>query len=174
MVLRTVQTHNEERNLLNARQVASDNSCTRLADHSFLTDRKFKALVEAEFPTPRETASRIPQASVLVPVLCNLYINDAFTEPKLILFSSRTMPLFMRQRNMKVAFSATCNATSLRRSRGMSTQTQKSTKRKLGRSVFPSGVPDSTPQLKKWNFPSGNNETHLVSPSTRGWRRDGV
>jgi hypothetical protein len=44
---------------------------------SFLTDRKFKVLVGGEFSAPRIIAARVPQGSVLAPVLCSLYTNDA-------------------------------------------------------------------------------------------------
>jgi hypothetical protein len=61
---------------------------------SFLTDRKFKVLVENEFSTPKEMAAGVPQASILAPILYSL---DIFT----------------RQRNRNVVFSANCNAASL-------------------------------------------------------------
>jgi hypothetical protein len=36
---------------------------------SFLTNRKFKVLVEGEFSTSREIAAGLPQGSVLAPIL---------------------------------------------------------------------------------------------------------
>jgi hypothetical protein len=51
-------------------------SLIKLID-SFLTDRKFKVLVDGEFSMLRKIAARIPQGPVLAPVLYNLYINDA-------------------------------------------------------------------------------------------------
>jgi hypothetical protein len=49
---------------------------------SFLTDRKFKASVEGECSTPREIVAGVPECSVLVPVLCSLYINHALVAPE--------------------------------------------------------------------------------------------
>jgi hypothetical protein len=45
----------------------------------YLTERKFKVLVEGEAPTPRKMAAGVPQGSVLVPTLRGLYtcINEA-------------------------------------------------------------------------------------------------
>lgn len=40
---------------------------------SFLIDRKFKVLVESEFSVPREMAARVPQGSILAPVLYIVY-----------------------------------------------------------------------------------------------------
>jgi hypothetical protein len=59
---------------------------------SFLTERKFKVLVEGEFSTPRKIAAGIPQGSVLAPVLYSLYINDAAAAPgtHLALFTDDT------------------------------------------------------------------------------------
>jgi hypothetical protein len=127
IILRTIQTHTEERNLLNASQFGfrADDSTTlqymRLVDRvtlnfsnnmwmvakflhieetfdttwhsgllhkllkqefstssikiivSFLTDRKFKVLVEGEFSTPRKIAVGVPQGSTLASI-CTLYI----------------------------------------------------------------------------------------------------
>jgi hypothetical protein len=39
---------------------------------SFLADRKFKVLVESEFPTQRKIEAGVPQGSVLAPVLYSL------------------------------------------------------------------------------------------------------
>jgi hypothetical protein len=44
---------------------------------SFLTNRKFRVLIEGEFSVPREIVAEVPQGSVLAPVLNSLYINDA-------------------------------------------------------------------------------------------------
>jgi hypothetical protein len=79
----------------------------------FLNDRKFKVLVEGQFSTPRKIATRVPQVSVLVPVLYSLYTNDAPQQLELILLYSRTIPVFTPQRNTKVVFSTSCNAGSL-------------------------------------------------------------
>jgi hypothetical protein len=56
---------------------------------SFLTDRKFKVLVEGEFSASRNIAAGVSQGSVLAPVLYSLYINDASKTPgtHLALFS---------------------------------------------------------------------------------------
>jgi hypothetical protein len=48
---------------------------------SFLTDSKFKILVENEFSTPRKIAEGIPQGYVLTPISCSLYINGATVAP---------------------------------------------------------------------------------------------
>jgi hypothetical protein len=44
---------------------------------SFLTDRKFKFLVEGEFSTPRKITAGVYQGSLLTKILYSLYINDA-------------------------------------------------------------------------------------------------
>jgi hypothetical protein len=64
---------------------------------SFLTDGKFKVLVEGGFSTLRKIATEVPQGSVLAPVLYGLYINDASRHLELILLYSRTIPVFTRQ-----------------------------------------------------------------------------
>jgi hypothetical protein len=49
---------------------------------SFLTDRKFKVLVEGEFSTSRIIAAGVPQGSVVAPVLYSLYtMNGAPVAP---------------------------------------------------------------------------------------------
>jgi hypothetical protein len=48
---------------------------------SFLTDREFEVLVEEEFSTPRKIAAGVPQGSVLAPIWCSLYTNDAPEAP---------------------------------------------------------------------------------------------
>jgi hypothetical protein len=48
---------------------------------SFLTDRKFKVLVEGEFSTSGEITIGVPQGSVFAQKLYSLYINDAPTAP---------------------------------------------------------------------------------------------
>jgi hypothetical protein len=40
---------------------------------SFLTDRKFKVLVEGKFCTPRKLAAGVPQGSVLAQILQSIY-----------------------------------------------------------------------------------------------------
>jgi hypothetical protein len=49
----------------------------------YLTDRKFRVLVEGEAPTPRKMAAGVPQGSVHAPTLCGLYtcINEAPAAP---------------------------------------------------------------------------------------------
>jgi hypothetical protein len=42
---------------------------------SFLTEKKFKVLVEGEFPTPRKIAVEVPQGPVLAPVMYSIYIH---------------------------------------------------------------------------------------------------
>jgi hypothetical protein len=44
---------------------------------SFLSELKFRLLVEGEMSTPREMQARVPQGSVLSPTMFNLYIKDA-------------------------------------------------------------------------------------------------
>jgi hypothetical protein len=48
---------------------------------TFLTNRKFKFLVEGEFSTSKNIAAGMPQGSILTPVLYSLYINDAPAAP---------------------------------------------------------------------------------------------
>jgi hypothetical protein len=43
----------------------------------FLSQRKYRVLVECEMSTPRKMKAGVPQDSVLVSTLYNLYINDA-------------------------------------------------------------------------------------------------
>jgi hypothetical protein len=167
LILRTIQKHVEERNLLNASQFGfrADHrttlQCMRLADHitlnfnsnmstaavsldiekafdktchsgllyklselilstslvklvrSFLTNRNFKVFVEGEISTPKNIAARVPQGSVLTPTLYSLFINDVPLHLELTFPCSRTIPVFTRQKNTNVVFSASCNAVSL-------------------------------------------------------------
>jgi hypothetical protein len=53
---------------------------------SFLTDRKFVVLVEGKFSAPRKIMAGVPQVSVLAPVLCSLYVNDAPSPPGTYVF----------------------------------------------------------------------------------------
>jgi hypothetical protein len=53
---------------------------------AFLATRKFKLSVEDEFCTPRIIAAGVPQRFVLATVVYCLYINDALSHVKLILF----------------------------------------------------------------------------------------
>jgi hypothetical protein len=66
-------------------------SIIKLID-SFLTDRKFKVLVEGEFPALRKIAAVVLQGSVLAPILYSLYIKDAPAAPgtHLALFADDT------------------------------------------------------------------------------------
>jgi len=43
---------------------------------SFLSNRKFKFMVESEMSVPRDIQGGVPQCSVLARILYNLYIND--------------------------------------------------------------------------------------------------
>jgi hypothetical protein len=53
------------------------NKMSELEFSTSLTGRKFKVMVEGKFLTPRNIAAGVPQGSVLAPVLCSLYTNDA-------------------------------------------------------------------------------------------------
>jgi hypothetical protein len=79
----------------------------------FLANRKFKVLSEGEFSTPRNIEAGVPQGSVLAITLCRLFINDVPAAPgtHLSLFADNSF--ILRQRNMNVVFSASCNAVSL-------------------------------------------------------------
>jgi hypothetical protein len=59
---------------------------------SFLTNRKFKVPVEGEPSSPRKVAAGVAQGSVLAPLLCSLYTNDAPAAPgiHLALFADDT------------------------------------------------------------------------------------
>jgi hypothetical protein len=59
---------------------------------SFLSNRKFKVLFEAEMSAPREVQAELAQGSVLSLMLYNLYINDAPQTPgtQLALFADDT------------------------------------------------------------------------------------
>jgi hypothetical protein len=57
---------------------------------SFLTKRKFKALVEGEFSTPREIAAGVPQGSILAPILCSPHKNDRPAAARTHLFADDT------------------------------------------------------------------------------------
>jgi hypothetical protein len=98
---------------------------------SFLTDRKFEVLIEGEFSTRRKITSGVPQNSVLASVLYSI----SPTHLELVLLYSLTIPLFKRQRDMNVVFSANCNAASLQWIRGVSAGTWRSMKGKLRRFI---------------------------------------
>jgi hypothetical protein len=49
--------------------------------NSYLTNRKFRVLVEGELSTPREIEAEVPQGSLLAPILYSLYINDTSQTP---------------------------------------------------------------------------------------------
>jgi hypothetical protein len=52
-----------------------------MAIASFLTDRKFKVLVEGEFSTPTKIAAGIHHCSVRAPIFYSLYINNGPIAP---------------------------------------------------------------------------------------------
>jgi hypothetical protein len=58
----------------------------------FLSERKFKVLVDGTFSTQREIAAGVPQGSAHAPILYSLYINDAPAAPgtHLALFADDT------------------------------------------------------------------------------------
>jgi hypothetical protein len=49
--------------------------------NSYLTNRKFRVLVEGELSTPREVQAGVPQDSVLAPILYSLYIKHTTRTP---------------------------------------------------------------------------------------------
>jgi hypothetical protein len=50
---------------------------------SFLSDRKFKILVEGEFSTRRKIAAGVPEVSFVATLLYSLYINGVPMEPEI-------------------------------------------------------------------------------------------
>jgi hypothetical protein len=69
---------------------------------SFLTDRKFKVLVEGKLSMPRKIAPGVPRGPVLAPVLYSLHINDAPTArgTHLALFADDTCIYMNRETQM--------------------------------------------------------------------------
>jgi hypothetical protein len=80
---------------------------------SFLTDRTFQVLVDAEFSTLRKIVAGVPHGSALAPVLYSLYINDALVAPgtHLALFADDTR-IYMTEKH-KHLVSSNCNVASL-------------------------------------------------------------
>jgi hypothetical protein len=56
---------------------------------SFLSNRKFRVMVEGELPTSRDIQAGVPQISVLSPTPFSLYINDAPQTP--LVYLGRTL-----------------------------------------------------------------------------------
>jgi len=52
---------------------------------SFLSNRKFRVMVQGEMTTPRDIQAGMPQGSVLAPLLYSLYVNNTPQTPRVYL-----------------------------------------------------------------------------------------
>jgi hypothetical protein len=80
---------------------------------SFLTDRKFKVLVENKFYRSRIIAAGVPQGFDLLPTLYSLYINDAPTALGIYLALFANDPCIYATQKHERRVSSNCNAASL-------------------------------------------------------------
>lgn len=73
---------------------------------SFITDKKFKFLVESKFSVPRKISALV--RTVFDPILCSLYINDAPAAPG-IYFALFADNACIYATYKTIMFSANCN-----------------------------------------------------------------
>jgi hypothetical protein len=107
---------------------------------SFLTDRKFKVLVEGELTTEKKSGRGSWRFRPCHSIVQSLYDNRSPRSTWHSSCSARGRYLYLRERNTKAVFPVNCNADSLQWIRGVSAGTWRSMKGKLRRSISPEGL----------------------------------